>query len=76
MPCVIMHAMTSHMHHKAQACRQASCPYDLVACPKLLIGLPFVPAEQYLLKLTTSHFNTLSMQIANQNVLERIVIAM
>ena len=43
---------------------------------KLLIGLALAPAEQHLLKLTISHFNTLNVQIANQNVLERILIAM
>ena len=36
----------------------------------------FTQAELYLTKLTTSYFNTLSMKIANQNVLERILIAM
>ena len=35
-----------------------------------------MPAERHLSKLTASHFNTLNMQIANQNVLERILIAM
>ena len=33
-------------------------------------------AEGHLLELTTSHFNTLNMQIANENVLKRILIAM
>ena len=36
----------------------------------------FVPAELYLLKLTASHFGTLNMRIANQNVLKTILIAM
>ena len=76
MPCVITHAMMSCAHCTAHACRQAGHPYDFVAHQKILIGLPFMPAEQYLLKLTTSHFNTFNMQIANQNVLERILIAM
>ena len=64
--------MTSCAHHAVHTCRQVGCPYDFVACQKLLIGLPFTPAEQ----LTTSHFNILNMQIANQNVLERILMAM
>ena len=40
------------------------------------MDVPFTQAEQYLSKLTTSHFSTLNMKIANQNVLERIPIAM
>ena len=40
------------------------------------MGVPFMQAELYLTKLTASHFNTLNMKIANQNVLERILIAM
>ena len=36
----------------------------------------FAQAEQYLLKLTTSHFGTLNTKIAKQNVLKRIRIAM
>ena len=33
-------------------------------------------AKLYLSKLTTSHFSTLNTKIANQNMLERILIAM
>ena len=40
------------------------------------MDVPFMQAELYLTKLTTSHFNTVNMKIANQNVLERILIAM
>ena len=36
----------------------------------------FAQAKLYLSKITTSHFNTLNTKIANQNVLERILIAM
>ena len=54
----------------------ASCPYVNMACQKLLMDMPFEPAEQYLRKLTASHFSTLNMKIANQNVLKRILIAM
>ena len=36
----------------------------------------FVQAEQYLSKITASHFSTLNTKIANQNVLKRILIAM
>ena len=40
------------------------------------MDVPFVPAKQYLSKITASHFSTLNMKIANQNVLKRILIAM
>ena len=76
MPCVITHAMTSCVHYVAHAHRQASCPYDFMVRQKLIICLPFVPAKWHLLKITASHFDTLSMEIANQNVLEMILIAM
>ena len=36
----------------------------------------FTQAEQYLSKITTSHFSTLNMKITNQNMLKRILIAM
>ena len=36
----------------------------------------FAQAEQYLSKLTASHFSTLNMKIANQHMLKRILIAM
>ena len=40
------------------------------------MDMPFAQAEQYLSKLTASHFSTLNVDIANQNVLKRILIAM
>ena len=76
MPCVITCAVMSYAHHTVHTHRQTGCPYNFMVCQKLLIGLLFMPAKQHSLKLTTSHFNTLNMQIANQNVLERILIAM
>ena len=51
-------------------------PYVYVAHQKLLMDVPFVQAEQYLSKITASHFSALNMKIANQNVLKRILIAM
>ena len=65
-----MHALRSvHM--------QASwLPYVYVAHQELLMDMPFMQAEQYLSKITASHFSTLNMKIANQNVLKRILIAM
>ena len=40
------------------------------------MDMPFAQAEQYLSKITASHFSTLNMKIANQNMLKRILIAM
>ena len=40
------------------------------------MDVPFVQAKQYLSKLTASHFGTLNTRFANQNMLERILIAM
>ena len=40
------------------------------------MDMPFMQAEQYLLKLTASNFGTLNTEISNQNVLKRILIAM
>ena len=76
MPCVTTRAVTSCAHHMAHACRQASCPYVYMACQKLLMDMPFVPAKVYLSKFTATHFGILNMKIANQNVLKRILIAM
>ena len=76
MPHVTACAVMSCAHHMAHACRQASCPYENVACQKLLMDMPFMPAELYLIKLTTSHFSTLNMRIANRNMLKMILIAM
>ena len=51
-------------------------PYVYVACQELLMDVPFMQAEQYLSKFIASHFGTLNMRFANQNMLERILIAM
>ena len=51
-------------------------PYVYVACQELLMDVPFTQAGQYLSKLTASHFGTLNMRFANQNMLERILVAM
>ena len=76
MPCVTTHAVMSCTHHAAHTCRQAGHPYVNVAHQKLLMDMLFMPAEQYLSKLTASHISTLNTRIANQNVLKRILIAM
>ena len=51
-------------------------PYVYMACQELLMDVPFAQAERYLSKIIASHFNTLNMKLANQNVLKRILIAM
>ena len=51
-------------------------PYVYVPCQELLMDMLFVQAERYLSKLTASHFGTLNMKFANQDVLERILITM
>ena len=40
------------------------------------MDVPFAQAKLYLSQLTASHFSTLNMKIANQNMLKRILIAM
>ena len=40
------------------------------------MDMPFAQAEQYLSKITASHFSTVNMKIANQILLKRILIAM
>ena len=75
-PHVTACAVMSYTHHMAHACRQARCPYENVACQKLLMDMPFTPAKLYLLKLTTSYFSTLNIRIANQNMPKMILIAM
>ena len=76
MPCVTTHAVTSCAHCVVHACRQAGCPYENMVCQILLRDMLFMSAELYLIKLTASHFSTLNMRIANQNLLKTILIAM
>ena len=75
MPHVTACAVTSCMHCMVHACRQAGCPKVNMVHQKLLMDMPFMPAELDLRKLTASHFSTLNMKIASQNVLKRILIA-
>ena len=75
MPHVTACAVTSCMHRAVHTCRQAGHPYVYMACQKLLMDMPFVPAKLYLSKLT-AYFSTLNTRIANQNMLKRILIAM
>ena len=76
MPCVTACAVTSCVHHTAHAHRQAGHPYENVVHQKLHMDTLFMPAELFLIKLTTSYFSTLNMRIANQNMLKMILIAM
>ena len=71
MPRVTACAVMSYVHHVAHACRKAGHPYVSMACQNLLMDMPFMPAKQYLSKLTASHFNTLNMKTANQNILKQ-----
>ena len=50
-------------------------PYVYMAHQELLMDVPFAQAKRYLSKITVSHFSTLNMKFANQNVLKRILIA-
>ena len=44
--------------------------------PEITYGQAVCTKKIYLSKLTASHFGTLNMRIANQNVLKRILITM
>ena len=65
------------MHASHGTRMQASWPpYIYVVRQELLMDVPFVQTEQYLSKITTSHFSTLNTDFANQNMLKMILIAM
>ena len=51
-------------------------PYVYMVRRELLMDVPFAQSEQYLSKITASHFSTLDTKFANWNVLNRILIAM
>ena len=76
MPHVTACAVMSCAHHTVHAHRQATHPYVNMACQELLMDTLFAPAELHLRKVTTSHFSTQNMKIANQNMLKMILIAM
>ena len=40
---------------------QATPPYVNMACQKLLMDTPFMPAELYLIKLTALHVSTINI---------------
>ena len=73
MPHVTAHAVMSCVYHMAQARRQPGHPYVNMVHQKLLVEMLFAPAK---LSLAASHFSTLNMEIANQNMLKAILIAM
>ena len=53
------------IHALCDACMQASWqPYIYMACQELLMDVPFTHAEQYLSKITASHFRTLNTDFA------------
>ena len=60
MPCATACAVMSSTHHAAHAHRQAGHPYVNVVHQELLMDMPFMPAELYLIKLTILHFSTLN----------------
>ena len=75
MPRVTARAVTPCAHHAARACMQAGRPkYTWRA--RNYLWTCFAQAELYLPKITASHCNALNTKIANQSVLERILIAM
>ena len=76
MPCATARAVMSCAHCAVHACRPAGHPYVSMACQKFLMDMLFMPSELYLRKLTASHFSTLNTEIANQNMLKMILIAM
>ena len=71
------HMCNDIMHASRVTHMQASQPpYVYMACQELPMDVLFAQAKQYLLKLAASHFGTLNTKFANQNVLERIPVAM
>ena len=76
MPCVVACGMMSYAHHMEHTCRLAGHPYDFMAQHNSIICLPFSQVEGLLLKLAASDFNALSSKNINENMLERILIAM
>ena len=76
MPHGTTHAMMSCAHCVACICRQASHPlFPWCTRNYLWMYHSHKPNDIYQ-KLTASHFSTLNMDFANQNVLKRILIAM
>ena len=73
---VVLHVQSRHACIMQHA--HVGKPATLCICgvPGTLMDVPFMQAESYLSKITASHFSTLNMKFANQNVLERILIAM
>ena len=49
---------------------------NIRGAPEITYDVPFAQAELYITKLTASYFKALNTKIANQNVLETILIAM
>ena len=50
---------------RSMGTQASQLPYVYMACQELLMDVPFAQAEQYLWKLTASHFSTLNTDFAN-----------
>ena len=72
MPRVTTRAVTSCVHRTSHTCRQAGHPNYMWHARNYL----WTCHSCHLSKLTASHFSTLNMKFANQNMLKRILIAM
>ena len=76
MPRGTAHAVTSCTTSHSMHMQTSRPPHVYVACQVLVMVVLFAQAEQYLSKLAASHFGTLNMKFANENMLERILITM
>ena len=76
MPRVTACAVTLCIHRVACACRQAGHPNCTWCTRNYLWMCHSHRPNDFFSKLSTSHFSTLNTKFANQNVLERILIAM
>ena len=76
MPCVTTCAVTSCAHCVVHAHRQAGHPNHMWHARNYLWMCHSCRLNDIYKKTTASHFSTLNMKFANQNVLKRILIAM
>ena len=75
MPHLTARAVMSCAHRAAHTRRQASHPNDIWRA-RIYLWTCCSRKQQYLSKITASHFSTLNSKIANQNMLKRTLIAM
>ena len=76
MPCITACAVTSCTHSAAHTSRQAGHPMYTWHTRNYLWTCHSRQPSNIYQKITASHFSTLNIKIANQNVLKRIPIAM